>query len=467
MLPPSIALVSRKPLSAQSRARFDAAAALHRFGRLDEAQREFEKLLRTNPGHADVLHLLGVIAGQKGDHRRALQLIGAAVAVQPDHPGYVTNLALVRMHLGDIDTALAGLDRALALRPDDADAHLHRGIVLKSLDRFDESLASFDRALALRPNLAPAHLNRALTELLLGRWLEAWPGYEWRLQLMPEGQRNRLPPERRWDGQPLATGSTVLLHAEQGLGDTIQFCRYAPLLAARGLRVWLEAQPRLVPLLGSLDGVAGIVPAGAPLPPFDRHVPLPSLPRLFDTTPGDVPMPTGYLQPPVERVAVWQARLGERRRPRIGLVWLSGKAGDELDRRSIDLARWLPHLPPADGPFELISLQKQPRSADAPLLAARPDIRHFGAEQNDFGDAAALCALVDLVISVDTSVAHVAGALGRPTWVPLHYLPDWRWLRGRTDTPWYRSMRLFRQQRAGDWSQPLEEIAAALATWPR
>lgn len=439
--------------------------ALHRFGRLDEAQREFERVLRASPGHIDTLHLLGVVAGQKGDHRRALQLIGAAVAAQPDNPGFVMNLALVRMHLGETEAALAGLDRTLRLRPGDADACLHRGIVLKSLDRFEESLASFDRALALRPGLAPAHLNRALTRLLLGDWLAAWEDYEWRLQLMPEAQRNRLPPHLRWQGEPLAAGSTVLLHAEQGLGDTIHFCRYAPLLSAAGLRVVVEAQPRLVPLLGTLAGIDAVVAAGSPPPPFDRHAPLPSLPGLFRTTPGSVPSPDPYLCADPARLGVWRERLGPASGPRIGLVWLSGKAGDDLDRRSVDLTQWLPHLPPAGGRFELVSLQKEPRRADQALLAGRPDIRHFGPEQHDFADAAALCALMDLVISVDTSVAHLAGALGRPTWVPLHHLPDWRWLRERADTPWYGSMRLFRQQRPGDWSVPLAAIARALAEW--
>ena len=248
-----------------------------------------------------------------------------------------------------------------------------------------------------------------------------------------------------------------MLHAEQGLGDTIQFCRYAAHVAQLGARVVLEVQAPLVSLLSSLNGVAEVVARGDALPPFDLHCSLLSLPLAFKTTLADIPSAAGYLAAPSAKVGVWRERLGAPERPRIGLVW-SGNANHKNDRnRSIALATLLAHLPRG---ADYVSLQKDVSADDAALMAANPQVRHFGEHLGDFADTAALASLMDLVISVDTSVAHLAGALGRPVWILLPVNPDWRWLLDREGTPWYDAATLYRQKAPGDWQGVLERVKA-------
>jgi hypothetical protein len=266
-----------------------------------------------------------------------------------------------------------------------------------------------------------------------------------------------------WLGKESIAGKTVLLHAEQGLGDAIQFCRYAEAVAALGARVVLEAPAALIPLLRSLAGVSDWVAAGSPLPHFDLHCPFLSLPLAFGTDRDTIPARPRYLAADAGKLAQWAGRLGKTTRPRIGLAW-SGNPGHILDhQRSLLFADLIRHLPSA---YQYVSLQKVVRDIDQPPLASRRDVLAFGDDLVDFSDTAALCELMDLVISVDTSVAHLSGGLGRPTWILLPFHPDWRWLLDRDDSPWYPSATLFRQDKAGGWDALLRRVARALAVHP-
>ena len=262
-----------------------------------------------------------------------------------------------------------------------------------------------------------------------------------------------------WLGDHAIAGKTVLLHAEQGFGDTVQFCRYAKLVAAQGATVLMEVQPPLKALLAKLEGVSQLLAYGEMLPAFDYHCPLLSLPLAFNTGIESIPAETPYLSPDPARIRQWEGKLGEKRLPRIGLVW-SGRTDHKNDHnRSIPLADTAKLV---SGHAELVSLQKEVRAADKLVLDIRQDIRHFGDELNDFADTAALVELMDVVITMDTAVAHVAGALGKPVWILLPFNPDWRWLLDRGDSPWYPTARLFRQPAIGDWDSVIQRVANEL-----
>jgi hypothetical protein len=334
-----------------------------------------------------------------------------------------------------------------------------RGALLGRLKRFDEALRSFNQAIALEPDNAEARRRRGCLLLLHGDFDNGLADLEWRWLASP---RPRLPyPKRRQFAQPLwlgkesIAGKTVLLYGwGGGLGDIFQFCRYAKLAADRGARVILEIDEPLVRLLAALEGVSQIVAQGAPLPDFDFHCPLLSAPLAFKTNLRTVPASVPYLRGESGRVACWQARLGPRTKLRVGLAWIS-KDPD----RGIPLHDLIEHLPV--GP-QYISLQNLLRQSDWEAIRANPTIMgHFGDEM-DFVTTSAVMECMDLIISVDTSLAHLAGALGRPTWILLPYLSDWRWLLDRDDSPWYPTARLYRQTCRNDWRSVLERVHADL-----
>ena len=311
----------------------------------------------------------------------------------------------------------------------------------------------------MRPGDARPHWNKALALLLAGDYAPGWALYEYRWKNDETKHHRRDFAHPLWLGDTPLAGKTILLHAEQGLGDTIQFCRYAKHVAELGARVILQVQPSLLPLLGSVEGVAQLVGEGKALPEFDLHCPLLSLPHALRASVDCIPSHVSYLTADAVRVGQWQQRLGPRQRPRVGLAW-SGAAGHDNDRnRSIALAELLRHLPAG---VDYISLQKDLRPADAAVIAGSA-LRHFGDDLRDFADTAALCELMDVVISVDTSVAHLAGALGRPTWVLLPHAPDWRWLLGTDRSPWYPTARLYRQGADGAWAGVLDRLAVDVA----
>ena len=335
----------------------------------------------------------------------------------------------------------------------------NRGIALQTLGRQAEALACFRAVLATDKNNADARHNEALALLTLGDFRLGFEAYEARWD------RAGMPPRRRF-GKPLWLGEfalarkTILLHAEQGLGDTIQFVRYAPILARGGAKVLLEVQPELKTILARVEGIAGVTARGDPLPAFDVHCPVGSLPLALRTEPASIPAAVPYVSVSEERLGKWRTRLEALPRPRIALAW-AGNASHANDRnRSVALSRLAPLLVHNEGTF--ISIQRELRDEDAAALSQIPRIMHVGADLADFDDTAAVVALADRVITVDTSVAHLAGALGRPTWILVPFWPDWRWMLDRDDSPWYPTVRLFRQSAAGDWDTVIARVAAAL-----
>ena len=439
---------------------FDDAVALHKAGRLAEAETAYQRIIAADPSHAEALLFLGVIANQRGRHHDALRLIDRALGVDPRSAIALVNRGVVLLALQRPDEALESLDRALEIRPDYAEAIAKRGNALRSLRRPREALLCYERARTLKPDYVEALWSESMCRLLMGDFERGWRQYEWRWKQRDYQRDRRELSQPLWLGEQEVAGRTILLHAEQGFGDTLQFCRYASLLAARGARVILEVQPPLKSLLTRLSGPAMVLAQGEPLPEFDLHCPLMSLPLACGTTLDTVPVAERYLTADPERVAACSARLGNTARPRVGLVWSGNPAHGNDYARSIALVDLLGSLDGAGVTF--VSLQKDVRSHDRATLAARPDILHCGEELRDFDDTAAWIEAMDLVISVDTSVAHLAGALGKPVWVLLPYAPDWRWLLEREDSPWYPTARLFRQPRSGDWDDVLRHIAAAL-----
>lgn len=441
-----------------------AALAQHRRGALAEAAALYRRVLAEDPRDFDALHMLGVVAAQGGAHGEAIALLASAAAERPSSARPRFNLAGALMGAGRLREAIAALDEAIAIDPGHAAAWTNRGICLMRLNEAEEAARSHARARDLEPQAPEPRFNLSQAMLVAGRLEEAWPDYEARLRTAELAPFARHGAVARWDGGP-CDGRRVLLHAEQGMGDTIHFARYAPLLARRGAQVVLEVQAPLLPLLARLEGVAAIRAQDDAAPPaVDLACPLPSLPLAFATRLDTIPSPGGYLSADPARVALWRARLGPARRPRVAIAWRGSAAHRNDANRSIDLARLAPHLPAG---IEYLSLQKDMRAEDAAALRAIPGARDLGASLEDFDDSAALCAIADRVACVDTSLAHLAGALGRPVDVLLPFAPDWRWLLGRRDSPWYASATLHRQDAPGDWSAALASLARDLSALAR
>ena len=341
------------------------------------------------------------------------------------------------------------------MQPDRAETHHNLGIALQRQGQCADALACYERALALEPNYAEAHFSRAHGLLLAGRLDEGWREYEWRFAVARYDRNFDRP---AWSGKPLA-GQTILVHAEQGFGDALQFVRFVPAVAERCGNVVLEMPGPLVRLTRSVPGASQVVAAGDPLPPFDCHCPLLSLPRILKTSLDEHPRHLPYLDFAKEASAVWAERIAPASGLRAGLAW-AGNAVGATDPRHVDL-RLLQPLWEIAG-VNWFSLQVGDRASDLSLVDNR-QILDLSPWLADFAETAAAISHLDLVISVDTSVAHLAGALGRPIWVLLQYAPDWRWLLDRDDSPWYPTARLFRQRKAGDWQSVVREIATALA----
>jgi tetratricopeptide (TPR) repeat protein len=430
---------------------------LQRLGRTEDAIASYDRAIAIDAGFAPAYRSRGVSLQHLKQWQAALASYEQALALDPDYAEAHLSRGDVLQELGQWQTALASYDRALALKPDYADAWCNRGNALQGLHRVEEAIASFDRAIALKPDLAEIHFNKSTALLLSGDLENGWPQYEWRLKCESHSKRELSQP--LWLGVENLAGKTILLYAEQGLGDTLQFCRYARVVAKTGARVILAVPDPLANLLSGLEGVAQILRAGEQLPEFDYQCPLLSLPLAFKTSLTTIPSLPRYLESEPAKVAHWRSRLGERSGPRIGLVW-RGNPQRSLDQdRSFALADWIGALP---GGFQYVSLQKEAPQADREVLRSNPGILNLGPELDDFTDTAALCDCLDAVISVDTSVAHLSAALGRTTWILLSFNAAWRWLLDRDDCPWYPTVRLYRQQTSGVWRDVFERVAADL-----
>jgi tetratricopeptide (TPR) repeat protein len=426
-------------------------------GKLDEAMATYRHALTLRPEAAEVHNGLGIALVRAKRLDEAVSSFRQAVQLRPNYPQAHNNLANALKEQGNYAEAQQSYLRTVQLDPQFADAHNNLGLLFAEQGRLAEALASYGRALQLRPDFAVAHKNRSLVWLQQGKFAEGWAEYEWRWQC-PELPLRRFP-KPQWDGSPLA-GRTIMLHAEQGLGDTLQFIRYVPLVKQRGARVIVVAQKALLRLLKSCPGIDDLMAQGDPIPPFDVHAPLLSLPRLFDTLPATIPARGPYLfaEPPlVERL---RQELGPTPGFRIGIAW-RGSRGHALDRyRSFAIAQLEP-IAEVPG-VRLFSLQKEAGSEEVAALDGRFAVTDLGPRLDDFADTAAVMKNLDMVISTDTSVLHLAGALAMPAWGALAAASDWRWLLEREDSPWYPTLRLFRQARLGDWPEVFVRMAGTL-----
>jgi len=390
---------------------------------------------------------------RRGDWEAVVAAVGAALEHERQS-GARARAALIAA--GHYDEALSVADRALAVAPDAA-AHNDRGTALAELGRYGDAHAAFGQAIAMRPALRAAIYNQGLIDLSRGDYAQGWPKYEERFAA------NRTPPPvggPRWTGAEPIAGKAVLIAAEQGLGDSFQFARYVPMVAARGARVTLAVAPPLVPVMATLAGAPQVVRIGDAMPPHDFAVPLLSLPHVFATTLDTVPAQVPYLAADPARIAYWRDRLPPADAPRIGLAWSGTRSTAWAGARSIPPQHLEPLLRRQRCRF--VSLQRHLGAADAAFLRDRPDIVHFGDALRDFADTAAIVAALDLVISIDTAVAHLAGAMARPLWVLLPFAADFRWLLDRADSPWYPTAQLFRQPAAGDWPHVVARVAEEL-----
>jgi tetratricopeptide (TPR) repeat protein len=430
---------------------------LRRLKRFQEALANYDRALALWPEYAEVLSNRGLIFHELKRFGEALASYDRALALRPNFVEARYNRGITLTELKRFDEALANHDRVLAERPDFVEALQHQGHTLEQLKRFDEALASYGRAIAEQPDYADAHFDEALCRLMIGDFDRGWEKYEWRWETEAQRHARRGFTQPLWLGQEEVAGKTILLHAEQGFGDTIQFCRYLPLVVARGARVVLEVQKPLQELMSSLGG--HIISRGDPLPDFDLQCPLLSLPLAFRTRLETIPSAVPYLRPSPQALNSWERRLGPTDRPRIGLVWSGNPARRQDHIRSIGFNSFLSLL---DINATFVSLQKDVGTADAMALNGRRDLLHFGDELRTFSDTAAIVSNLDLVITVDTSVAHLAGALGKPVWVLLSFVGDWRYLRDREDSPWYPTARLFRQDSTRAWDNVIARVHAAL-----
>ena len=462
--------------------------------RTDEALLHFQQALQLNPQYFEAAENCGRLLLDLGRHAEALDYLGAAARLNPNSASLYrirgiclqatnrlaeaeadfvrsialdasvaethNNLGLLHWKLGRPDQAFACIDRAVALRPDFAAAFANKAWMLLDLQLLDQASAAFRRSLAIDPNRASTIFSFALLQLLTGDFERGWAGREARWTASSLGLADPGFAQPLWRGEPIA-GKTILLYCDEGLGDSIQFARYVPMVAALGARIILGVRPAIRELLAGITGVVECTSreAAASLA-FDLHCPLGSLPLAFRTRLDTIPFAEGFLPAPAAaRVTAWENRLGPRTRFRVGLVW-SGDPGHKNDHnRSIALRALAPLL---DCDVEFVSLQKSVRDEDRAFLDECPDILDLTEQLTDFSETAALVSCLDLVISVDTSVVHLTGALGVPVWTMLPFNPDWRWLLNRDDSPWYQSMRLFRQPTRGDWASVVDDVRGEL-----
>ncbi|MBM4220714.1 MAG: tetratricopeptide repeat protein [Gammaproteobacteria bacterium] len=419
----------------------------------------FERALALNPDFVVALNNRGMALVALGRPEAALAALDRALALQSNHPEALLNRGNALQALNRFEEAIAAYSRSLEGRPDNPDAHNNLGHALDASGRPAEAIASFQRAQALRPEFAAALWNEGVARLRQGDFAAGWRLFEWRHRALGARRLVREYQQPLWLGAEPLAGRTLLIHHEQGLGDTLQMLRYVPELAARGARVVIEVPTALEALARSVPGDPLVVAEGSPLPSFELQCPMMSLPLACGTTLETIPATVPYLAATAESRDTWAKRLGSATGRRIGLAW-SGSPGHQNDRqRSIPLSLFTPLL---ELPGEFQSLQREYRDADRALLPGL-SLRDWSSQLATLADTAGLASQLDLVITVDTAVAHLAGALGKPVWLLLPSSADYRWLTGRSDSPWYPTMRLFRQPSPGDWPAVLRAVAAALA----
>jgi tetratricopeptide (TPR) repeat protein len=428
--------------------------ALHGSGKYQEAIACYHRGLEVAPTHLDILYNLGNAYLETGQLADALSRYRDVLSAEPGHVGALVNRGNALVRLNDPVEALASYDAALAAMPDHPQILTNRGHALRRLDRPADALADFRLATTVAPEFPEAHFEAAMAQLALGEFDAGFRAYEWRWKTGAFARYRKSFPSAPWLGDEPLDGKTILLWAEQGFGDTIQFIRYAPALVRQGARVVCEVQPELLPLLSQFEGV-DIVAAEQPLPAFDRHCPMLSLPLAFGTRLETIPAAVPYLAASAERQRKWRDRLPSGR-ARIGLAWSGSSTHKNDANRSMPLVQLAPLL--ADPSACFVGLQSDLRDGDAEILHGLPNFIHLGGEFVDFADTAAVISQLDVVVSVDTAVAHLAGALGKQVLIVLPHAADFRWMRTREDSPWYPTARLLRQPAFGDWDSVVARL---------
>jgi tetratricopeptide (TPR) repeat protein len=436
------------------------AMALMALKKYEEAEGEVRLALRLRPGYFDARSNLGSVLESLRRYEEAAAEYRKAIQLKPKSSGGWMSLGSALRNLRRFDDAKDACRRAIELSPDSPMERYNLGVVHLDLCEIDHAIACFREAVALKPDMALPHWGLALSLLANGDLEQGWKEYEWRWDCTQFHPTRPSFTQPSWDGLPL-DGKRILLYCEQGLGDAVQFVRYASLLAESGARVIVQCQPSMRRLFATVPGVVATHCPPEPPPDFDVHFPLLSLPRVIGTTLQNIPASVPYLSADTEKVEAWKQRLASMAgRLKVGLVWAGNPEHQRDHDRSISLAALAPLADAGEVAF--VSLQK---GAAASQTAAPPtgmQLLDYTIELADFADTAGLIANLDLVISVDTSVAHLAGAMGKAVWTLLPFAPDWRWLLGRADSPWYPTMRLFRQPAPGDWGSPIRAVAQAL-----
>ncbi|ODS30073.1 MAG: peptidase [Candidatus Scalindua rubra] len=430
--------------------------ALKKQGKFEEAMKSYNRAIELKPDYAEAHNNLGFALQELGRFDEAIAIYKRAIAFKPDYAEAYYNLGNTLKEQNKLDEAVASYMQAISLKPDYAEAHNNLGIAFQEQGKLNEAVTGYSRAIELKPDYADAHFNKSLTSLLKGNFKKGWQEYEWRLRTKDYA----LKPFRQpmWDGSPL-NGKSILVHAEQGIGDIIQFVRYLPMIQAQGGHVIFECRQVLLRLLKNCAGIDKIIertPTSESAVQFDVHVPFLSLPGIFGATPDNIPADIPYIIVDSKLASQWHMRFVHDNGFKIGIVWAGNPHNKRDHNRSCSLADFatLAEIPE----LSFYSLQKGPTSEGKEGMK----ITNLENELNDFTDTAAAIANLDLVISVDTAVAHLAGAIGKPVWTLLPLAPDWRWLLKRNDSPWYPSMRLFRQTQLKDWNGVFEQVKEAL-----
>lgn len=430
--------------------------ALRQLHKVTEAIASYNQAISLQPQNAPAFYNRGVAYQEAGQLSAAIESYCQALALEPHNAQTHFNLGDAYHACMQLELALSSYNKATTLVPSYADAHNNRGLVLRDLGRLDEAVTSFSQAIAQDSLHADAHLNMGSTLLLNGDFQRGWELYEWRWktkgtnQIIPNFDKNM------WMGSPALENKTILIHGEQGLGDALQFCRYLTQLKNRGARVLLAVHHSLRALLETLDGVDAFINKGEALPSFDYHCPLLSLPLALQTDIDSIPKSPAYLRADPEKVSEWAVRLGAKTKPRIGVVWSSTSKFKGDAQRSMTFSKFQQALPHSD--FQYVCLQKEIKESDLFSFSERQDVAFYGDQLHDFSDTAALVENLDLIISTCTSVPHLSGAMGKPTWVLLGHVPDWRWMLHRDDSPWYPSVKLYRQDASWQWDAVVDRV---------
>lgn len=443
---------------------FQRALLLHQDGKLIEAESLYRTLLNFFPQESAILSALGTLLLQRELHDEGINYLIKSLKINPNQPEALYNLGIELQKHARYEEALSYYNQSIALNPNHAICYLNRGNTLKDLKKYTEALESYDQAIKLSPSLASAYWNKSLTKILLGEYLEGWKLYESGWACGERGQKREFS-QPKWLGESSIKGKTILIHAEQGLGDYIQFCRYIPLLADLGAHVIIECSANLKSLFSTINAKFQLIQEGEPIPEFDVFCPVMSLPLAFKTTLENIPNQTPYLFADEEQRDKWHKILGEKKRPRVGIAW-SGSLTNKIDlnlasRRNIPLES-LKEIFNLEMDFHV--LQKEFRSEDASLIPTIKNLYSHQDQLQDFSDTAALICEMDIVISTCTSIAHLSGALNQATIVMLPYSADYRWMENSIESPWYPSLALIRQHKINDWSEAIIQLHSKIKT---